>query len=696
MGNSITDVQNRGDGNQYYVIGSGDPSGDHFKIVNSIADRNAITEDCFVLVRNAYIADPTVHRGWAMYIPSGSFTTSTHRTWIKVAEEESVDGPWGIQAEILDMLVRKTVFTAHVNENESEHQKFREWGEKINLSHKHENMEVLNQIADAYGQLTYRGQPIGGGAYVYENIQEVEVDGVTKQVLVWEDPTGKAPAVIQDCTSGDIAAEFCKTSLAWKGQTLQVVEVDHSISSYVIYGNAEDELEAKFVGSVGGNVGNSAVRFVPTLPDASACYVNQGYFFILPGFVSPYKTGHFYECVKEDESYVWVDLTDKCKSTAIAGPKITTCYRSSWNEVNITFNDPDAEAIDAEGNRVVFGKTVVVRKFGSAPTHRRDGVIVVETEQWCQYARTPLTDVCPISKQPVFYGVFSETSNGMNYLQDEEGGNVAEAIFPDWSYFRQVMTAGNIRKLLKLGDVVALPMHTKFGAIEATVTAFDKSTQSVYLTANRSIGKYVFDAAEYGLVPTLDTTFKHNKHYYILTKVGTKTVFEFYPEGEEWTAGDAMVDGIFEATSDTAGSGGVYIPTYNPNFDVDAGISHGDRDWEKSNLKQWLNSKAVSEWFEAASEYDVNGIDETAGFLHGFGVENDFLSLLRRVEVVGLKSGSYNEVVPEKPETVTMWGMETHEDPYKCKLYVNADGTVGDYPEVAHDVVPVFVIGLDH
>ena len=696
MGNSITDVQNRGDGNQYYVIGSGDPAGEHFKIVNTIGERNAVIEDCFVLVRKAYLADPTVHRGWAMYIPSGAYTTSTSRTWIKVAEEESVDGPWGIQAEILDMLVRKTTFTAHVNENESEHQQFRQWGERIKDIHTHDNKEVLDNIQDAYGQLTYRGRPIGGGAYVYENIQEIEVDGVTKQVLMWEDPTDESAERKEDVTSSEIAAEFCKTSLAWKGETLQVVEVDHSISSYVIHANDDDELEAKFVGSVGGNLGNSAVRFVPTLPDASACYVGQGYFFILPGFVSQFKTGHFYECIKEEEEYKWVDLSDKCKATSIAGPKITTCYRTDWNEVNITFTDPDAEAIDGEGNTVAFGKTVVVRKFGSAPTHRRDGVVIVETEQWCQYARTPLTDVCPISNEPVYYGVFSETSNGMNYLQDADGANVAEAIFPDWNYFKKVFAAGNIRKLLKLGDVVTLPVHSKFGVIEATVTAFDRDTQSVYLTANRSIGDYVFDAAEYGLVPTLDTTFKHNKHYYVLTKVGNKTVFEFYPEGEEWNAGDAMIDGIFEATADHAGSGGIYIPDYNPNFDVDGGACHGDRDFEKSNLKQWLNSKEPSEWFSAQSVYDVNGIDEVAGFLYGFGVDDDFLALLRRVEVVSVKSGSYDGVVPERPETISMWGMENADEAYKCKLYVNADGTTSDFPEVAHPVVPVFVIGLDH
>lgn len=691
MGNSITDVQARGDGNQYYVIGSGDPAGEHFRIVNTISERDAISGDCFVLVKNAYLADPTVHRGWAMYLPSGQITTTTGRRWIKIAEEESVDGPWGVQAEILDMLVKKTDFTKHTNENESEHAQFRKWGAQIAKMHEHENLSVLNDLADAYGQLTYRGQPVGAGAYVYENIKDGQ--------LVWKDPTGVTTVEDVGVTSKVIADRFCETSMAWKGQTLQIVEVDHSISSYVIH-EGVGGLEAQFVGSVGGAIGNKAVRFVPTLPDASACYVGQGYFFILPGSISEYKPGHFYECIVDQSSdtlsYKWIDLTDKCKNTSIAGPKITTCYRTDWNEVNITFDDPDAEAIDAEGNKVHFGKTVVVRKFGSAPTHRRDGVVIVETEQWCQYTRTPITDVCPISKAPVYYGVFSETVSGQNYLQDADGANIAEAVFPDWDYFKKVMTAGNIRKLLKLGDVIALPAHKKFGVIEATVTAFDKATQSIYLTANKSIGNYVFDAAEYGLVPTIDSTFVANKKYWQLTKEGGKTIFEFYMEGEDWEAGDSMIDGIFEAKSSKAGSGGTYIPTYNPNFDVTGGICHGDRDWENSNLKQWLNSADPTEWFRATSDYDANGIKEVAGFLAGFNGEATFMQLLRRVEVVSAKSGSYHYVEPEKPETIAMWGTEPADEAYKCKLYINADGTTTDFPEVPHPVVPVFVIGLDH
>ena len=100
---SITSVQNRNDGNMYYVIG-GDSSeaAKHIVKVDTIAERNALSKVTgFVLVRNAYKDDPTVNRGWAIYIADGTTTTTTNRTWIKVIEEESVEGSWGNLAELL-------------------------------------------------------------------------------------------------------------------------------------------------------------------------------------------------------------------------------------------------------------------------------------------------------------------------------------------------------------------------------------------------------------------------------------------------------------------------------------------------------------------------------------------------------------------------------------------------------------------
>ena len=142
---SITSVQNRGDGNMYYVIG-GDSSeaAKHIVKVDTIAERNALTKVTgFVLVRNAYKDDPTVNRGWAIYIADGTTTTTTSRSWIKVIEEESVEGSWGSLAEILESLASKAALSALENKNAADHAKYDQYGERIesveSKQHSHDN-----------------------------------------------------------------------------------------------------------------------------------------------------------------------------------------------------------------------------------------------------------------------------------------------------------------------------------------------------------------------------------------------------------------------------------------------------------------------------------------------------------------------------------------------------------------------------
>ena len=242
---SITSVQNRNDGNMYYVIGGdGADVAKHIIKVDTIAERNALTKVAgFVLVRNAYKDDPTVNRGWAIYIADGTTTTTTKRSWIKVIEEESVEGSWGSLAEVIESLASKAALTALDNKNAADHAKYDRYGERIDSveekQHSHDNKDVLDRLTDVYGQLNYRGVPVGGGAYVYEKINA--------SGLYWEDPTGSSPSE-QVSSSADIASKFCKTSLAYAGQTLQVVETDGGEYQDCIGRHVVEDVRAVLIG----------------------------------------------------------------------------------------------------------------------------------------------------------------------------------------------------------------------------------------------------------------------------------------------------------------------------------------------------------------------------------------------------------------------------------------------------------------
>ena len=104
-------------GNQYYVIGSA-PSGGSGSggsgssgttFVNDIAARNALdNKSGMVFVKDA-TGDTTVDRGWAIYIHDGE-------KWIKIIEEESVNGLWGVRNEIKRTVVTKREMSDIVSE----------------------------------------------------------------------------------------------------------------------------------------------------------------------------------------------------------------------------------------------------------------------------------------------------------------------------------------------------------------------------------------------------------------------------------------------------------------------------------------------------------------------------------------------------------------------------------------------------
>lgn len=692
---SITSVQNRNDGNMYYVIGGdGSDAAKHIIKVDTISERNALTKVTgFVLVRDAYKDDPTVNRGWAIYICDGTTTTTTNRTWIKVIEEESVEGSWGSLAEILESLASKASLAELRNQNDADHARYNQFGARIDAveakQHGHDNKEVLDALTDSYGQLHYRGVPVGGGAYVYE---KMDASG-----LIWEDPTGSSPTE-QVNSSQVIAEKFCQTSLAYAGQTLQVVETDHSISSFVLFKDGS-VLVPKFVGSVGGTLATDAeaMRFVVALPDPCSIYVGQGYFCLIPPGYCGNKVGHIYECVNEGLFYSWHDLNEDNGVVPVDGPVITMCCRDSWETVRISWTNPEYRINldnDTNGaqNIVKFNKVYIVRKFGLTPKNKEDGTVVAVIDD---HNVTSFIDVIPHSHMNTFYGIFAEATSGAMYRnaisEDDEDLYTAKAEFPGWLQIGKLIDNGNISKLFAVGDVIMLPEHREFGNIECKIIEFAEDG-SVVLQATSSVDTLPYDGSEYAYLPADGTTFKEGTTYLILTKnsagqatftevLGSDLDRDVYVEGGIIKSGV----GVFTLPRNTDEN------VYNPSGDKKI---HGSIDWDSCNLQQWLNAIST-DWFAPKPARDIegniihkgdgtelsfdrNGIDRVYGFLNGFkdsdgAAMNEFL---KRVSKVG---------IPENTDVEGAWVQG-------CMISAAGGDKGASYPEDAHKVVPVITL----
>ena len=687
---SITSVQNRNDGNMYYVIGgNGSDAAKHIIKVDTITERNALGKVTgFVLVRNAWKDDPTVNRGWAIYIADGTTTTTTSRTWIKVIEEESVEGSWGDLGEILESLASKAALSALENKNAADHARYDLYGERISeverKQHAHDNKEVLDRLTDVYGQLHYRGLPVGGGAYVYEKIND--------SGLYWEDPTGSSPTEPVN-SSQEIADKFCQTSLAYAGQTLQVIETDHSVSSFVLYKDADGNLHAKFVGSVGGALATTApaMRFVVALPAPSSIYAGQGYFCLIPPGYCGNKVGHIYECVDNGGSYTWKDINDDA-TVAIDGPKLVLCCRESWNVVKLAWSNPEyIETITDESGverKVKFGKVTIVRKHGLTPTNKEDGEVVAVIDN---YDVTSMTDVIPHSHMNVFYAVFAETTSGAMYRNAADANDVevhtAKAEFPTWENIGKLLDSGFADKLLSTGDTILLPEHRDYGIIECKILSVGDG--NIVMQSTKAVDTLPFDGPEYAYLPADGTTFKEGTTYILLTKNASGQVTFTEVLGSDLDRGVYVEDGKIKENM------GVFTLPRNTDTNVydPAGDKkiHGSLDWETSNLKQWLNAINV-DWFEPKPALDMdgnvitkqdgtpltfdrNGIDRVYGFINGFkdsdsASMNDFLSRISSVSI------------PENTDVEGAWvegGM----------ISMAGGDKGGSYPEDAHLVVPV-------
>lgn len=200
-----------------------------------------------------HYGDPTVHAGWAMYIwdPDAYKVGVMHSGWVKVAEQGDVD--WDIGDELKAQFVLKTVYNQRVN---TVNERFKvdeallkkalayiedfdpritELERKAHVHHnideggvdQGDNLNVLNRMSEQYNTLYYRGRPISGNSYIYDNIHDCKI--------WWKDPTDSDAAEVEALNSAEIAEKFSKTALARIGMTLFVLEIDGSVSVFKIY-----------------------------------------------------------------------------------------------------------------------------------------------------------------------------------------------------------------------------------------------------------------------------------------------------------------------------------------------------------------------------------------------------------------------------------------------------------------------------
>lgn len=200
-----------------------------------------------------HYGDPSVHAGWAMYIwdPEKYQVGVMHSGWVKVAEQGDVD--WDIGDELKAQFVLKTVYNQRVNTVDERFKvdeallkkalvyienfdpRITELEKKAHVHHnidesgvdQGDNLAVLNRMSEQYNTLYYRGRPISGNSYIYDNIHDGKI--------WWNDPTDTSDVDTEALNSAEIAEKFSKTELARIGMTLFVLEVDGSVSVFKIY-----------------------------------------------------------------------------------------------------------------------------------------------------------------------------------------------------------------------------------------------------------------------------------------------------------------------------------------------------------------------------------------------------------------------------------------------------------------------------
>lgn len=407
-------------------------------------------------------------------------------------------------------------------------------------------------------------------------------------------------------------------------------------------------------------------RALESLPEANAVILGECVFLI--GTQTPYVKGHLYRCVSSTETvdgeeittYSWED--QNIGRFGVGNCSDILCIRVSRStSASLRWTSPN-DIISAEGNVLVaWAKDVVVRNPDHIPTSIDDGTVVLTSTTRNAYKHDWFVDSgLAADHDTYYYKIFPVTTEG--YITNDNANSCYTDILT-WSTISSLISAGEHRNYIHIGDIISLPQHDTYGDIEAEVVGYedsvnlhDKNIQHAIVLRTRFLltGGKQFDTPEKYAVLTKDTTFQSGKKYgiHFVKTTDTEAVDgkTYYQLNADWTVtalsvnvGDALSTDCYVAGTSAAPAqytvitvtAGASIPAdtwYEINVDANRN-SYGCNRWDQSGVRKYLNAtKAGSMWWTPSTIFDaIPAYAGTVGFLGGFH-NNEFLSMIKEVD----------------------------------------------------------------
>lgn len=260
---------------------------------------------------------------------------------------------------------------------------------------------------------------------------------------------------------------------------------DDDEAAFYIFNPASETIVPKFAQTVvQDNLG--LAEYVLMLPTAAKQYVGRGCWVPLQDD-GVHTVNHLHKCIKVIDDaqqnifhYEWTDVTSSGTDLGVVGSEIDVCYAENstmWTRNHLHFTIPPDTTKDG-GIPVRWAKTVLVRKFGSAPVNANDGEVVLTITDKTQYSNECYIDTVPFishlkNDQPQYwyYRTFSTTMSGDTYLAPD----AVPAKKLDWVSIGKLVADGNAKLAFKVGDEIYLPPHSQYGDILCEVVGVDRA-----------------------------------------------------------------------------------------------------------------------------------------------------------------------------------------------------------------------------
>lgn len=239
--------------------------------------------------------------------------------------------------------------------------------------------------------------------------------------------------------------------------------------------------------------------------------------------------------------------------------------------------------------------------------------------------------------------LLDETGREMLAAMKEQGAtlkNISDALSDaltkygesiKWSEIQKAVQNGNARSMFKIGDQIIIPWEDKNKGCTYQMPFDVVHFDSVFLETGEFVPG-MFLQCHYALPYNLPfngpngmtlSGMQYSEGLYYYESVDASS-YRLLIEGTDYNIGDTILPGI------------VCSSVCDPNGEV---LLDGYNLWEKSKLRQYLNSDSESSWQEMLEIGDKVIWDlPSAGFLSGF--DEDFLSCIRPISVTTIKQTS--------------------------------------------------------